>query len=47
MKELRCTNCNKLLLKHEDSTKLEIVCPRCKEINVHVSLELIKSIKKY
>ncbi len=32
MKEFRCSKCNKLLGKIEG--KAEIVCPRCKELNV-------------
>lgn len=40
MKEIRCTKCNKLLLKankeYEESTndcELEVQCTRCKAIN--------------
>ncbi|MDE5978120.1 MAG: Com family DNA-binding transcriptional regulator [Turicibacter sp.] len=32
MKEIRCPNCNQLLLKAE-VVKGEIKCPRCKKIN--------------
>jgi len=33
MKEIRCENCKKLLMKIAKE-KLEISCPRCKEIKV-------------
>lgn len=32
IKEVRCKNCNQLLLK-ADIVKGEIKCPRCKKIN--------------
>ncbi|MDU5109757.1 MAG: Com family DNA-binding transcriptional regulator [Clostridium sp.] len=32
IKEVRCSNCNQLLLK-VDIVKGEIKCPRCKKIN--------------
>ncbi|NFG21964.1 Com family DNA-binding transcriptional regulator [Clostridium botulinum] len=32
MKEIRCNNCNQLLLK-ADEVKGETKCPRCKKIN--------------
>ncbi len=32
MKDMRCPNCNQLLLK-VDYIKGEIKCPRCKKIN--------------
>ncbi|MBY6932280.1 Com family DNA-binding transcriptional regulator [Clostridium botulinum] len=38
IKEIRCENCNQLLLKAEE-IKGEIKCPRCKKIN---KLEILK-----
>jgi phage FluMu protein Com len=32
MKELRCPNCNKLLLKAVGECIIEIKCPRCNKI---------------
>ncbi|MCQ2016806.1 Com family DNA-binding transcriptional regulator [Clostridium butyricum] len=32
IKDIRCINCNQLLLK-ADEVKGEIKCPRCKQIN--------------
>ncbi|WP_243123181.1 MULTISPECIES: Com family DNA-binding transcriptional regulator [Clostridium] len=38
IKEIRCKNCNQLLLK-ADEIRGEIKCPRCKQIN---KLEIVK-----
>ncbi|WP_221800419.1 Com family DNA-binding transcriptional regulator [Oceanobacter mangrovi] len=34
MLEYRCTSCKKLLFKSQDCGSIEIVCPRCKRLNI-------------
>jgi len=34
MKEIRCVECDKLLLKEKTKGVIEIKCTRCNEINV-------------
>ncbi|MGL5149061.1 MAG: Com family DNA-binding transcriptional regulator [Clostridium sp.] len=38
MKEIRCYNCNHMLMKAE-IVKGEIKCPRCKKINTVIELK--------
>jgi phage FluMu protein Com len=34
MRELRCRRCKRLLARVEGETRIEIKCPRCKNINL-------------
>ena len=34
MNEIRCSQCNKLLLKAEGIYRIEIKCHKCKKINI-------------
>lgn len=50
MREFRCTKCRKLLgLEYIRTGRLQIVCPRCKEVNYidfrTIRNELLKIIK--
>jgi len=48
IKELRCQGayngnvCNKLLLKHEGTSDIEVKCPRCKTINKSYAIKPMK-----
>lgn len=39
MKELRCSKCNRLLLKYQELGTLQIKCPRCGEVHENVIVE--------
>lgn len=39
MKEIRCSQCNKLLFKATGNYKIEIKCNKCKRINIIECLE--------
>ena len=36
MKDFRCKQCNRLLAKVSEGSKVEIKCPRCKTMNFFV-----------
>lgn len=38
MEEIRCPECNKLLLKAKGKYELEIKCNKCKKINIYKSV---------
>lgn len=44
MRQFRCNKCNRLLAKIDGDSKVEIKCPRCKEMNLY-SEELFITIE--
>lgn len=45
MQDVRCINCNKLLCKAEQPYKLELKCPKCKQLQTQYKSEILDFTK--